>query len=421
MASCTPGIYRRRHPETTDLYRAVAENLRVFYETYDERFLDQHGPLTATARRTLEAYLDCGCLHAGFARAKCSSCGHEIFVALSCQRRGVCSSCQQKRAEVLCRFVEEEVIEPVDHRQLVFVLPKMFRRNFHRDPEMLTGLCRAAADATQAFYRAGLGREDVSAGLVITPQFFGDAVNAHVHLHGLATDGAFDSEGTFHPMPFDTQHDIQALQKLFEKNILDLLVKHGRISQRLRDDMLTNWEHTGFSVDGSVRVLKGDHGRLRRLVRYMARPAVSVERISYDDKTGKVTVRSAKKVNGQRPVVATYDVLTFLALLALQVPPPGVHLTRYYGYYSTVSRARRRSRHVDPDAERKAPTEVPEVPPPHVQERRRRWADLIRQVFDQPINYGSHSGNGRARPDHAPVSPAVRADARLRRAPTQLG
>ncbi len=142
-------------------------------------------------------------------------------------------------------------------------------------------------------------------------------------------------------------------------------MKHGRISQRLRDDMLRNWEHTGFSVDGSVRILKGDRGRLRRLVRYMARPAVSVERISYDDKTGRVTVRSAKKLNGQRPVVATYDALTFLALLALQVPPPGVHLTRYYAHYSTVSRARRRSRHEEPDApdaERMAPTEVPEVP-----------------------------------------------------------
>ena len=237
---------------------------------------------------------------------------------------------------MLCRFIEEEVIEPVDHRQLVFVLPKMFRRHFHRDPEMLTGLCRAAADATQAFYRAGLGRDDVSVGLVLTPQFFGDAVNFHSHLHGLTTDGAFDSKGDFHRLPYDMQNDIKVLRKLFERNVLGLLVKHGRIGERLRDDILTAWEHTGFSVDGSVRVFKGDRGRLRRLVRYMARPAVSAERISYDDKTGKVTVRSAKKLNGQRPVVATYDALTFLALLALQVPPPGVHLTRYYGHYSTV-------------------------------------------------------------------------------------
>ena len=60
------------------------------------------------------------------------------------------------------------------------------------------------------------------------------------------------------------------MQKLFERKVLDLLVEKNRLSERLRDDMLS-WEHTGFSVDGSVRVLAGDHDRLRRLVRYMAR------------------------------------------------------------------------------------------------------------------------------------------------------
>ncbi len=249
---------------------------------------------------------------------------------------------------------------------------------------MLTGLCRAAADATQQFYRTGLGRDDVSVGLVFEPQFFGDKVNVDLisyppHLHALATDGAFDPEGNFHRLPFDMQDDIAVLQKLFERNVLDLLVKHGRLSERLRNDILTTWKHTGFSVDGSVRVLKGDTGGLRRLVRYMARPPVSNERISYDDAKGTVTVRSVRKLNGQRPVVATYDVLTFLALLALQVPPAGTHLTRYYGWYSTRSRARRREQNTDVDAAKCGPTELP---PPHLRERRRRWAELLRLVFE---------------------------------------
>lgn len=50
---------------------------------------------------------------------------------------------------------------------------------------------------------------------------------------------------------------------------------------RLRDEML-GWEHSGFSVDGSVKVVVGDYGRLKRLVRYLARPAVSAERVGYD-------------------------------------------------------------------------------------------------------------------------------------------
>ena len=161
--------------------------------------------------------------------------------------------------------------------------------------------------------------------------------------------------------------------------VLNFLVEHHRLSERLRNDILTQWQHTGFSVDASVRVLQADTGGLRRLVRYMARPPVSNERISYDDASGTVTVRSVKKLNGQRPLVATYDVLTFIALLALQVPTPGTHLTRYYGWYSTRTRARRRQQSMDVAANERKTTELP---PPHVRERRRRWAELLRLVFE---------------------------------------
>ncbi len=378
MDQGTTNIYRPRRPEQTDLHLAVRENLDLFLETYDEQFLDQHGPLTARACRTLEGYIRCGILSAGFARVRCVTCGHELLVAFSCQLRGVCPSCQQKRAEILCRFVIDEIIEPVGHRQLVFVLPKHLRRPFYRDRRLLTGLCRSAAAATHDFYRAGLGRDDLRVGMVVVPQRFGDKVNPHLHVHALATDGAFDKDGLFHPMPFDMQGDIEVLTRLFAKRVLDLMVRRKRLSTRLRDEML-NWEHSGFSVDGSVKVAVGDYGRLRRLVRYLARPAVSAERVEYDIADGTVTVRSSKKVQGVRPVVAQYDALTFLSLLALQVPPPGVHMVRYYGFYSVRSRAARRR------CVGEGPGDIHTEAPPPATIRRRNWARLLRQVFEVDI------------------------------------
>jgi len=375
MGQETTSIYRPRRPERSDLHLAVRENLELFLETYDKRFFDQHGPLTDRARRTLEEYLRCGILAAGFARVRCGDCGHEQLVAFSCQLRGVCPSCQQKRAEILCRFVIDEVIEPVGHRQLVFVLPKHLRRPFYKDRKLLTGLCRSAVKATHAFYRAGLGHDDLRVGMVVVPQRFGDRVNPHIHLHALATDGAFDAEGVFHSMPFDMQGDIEVLERLFARRVLDLMVRRKRLSIRLRDEML-DWEHSGFSVDGSVRVAVGDYGRLKRLVRYLARPAVSAERVAYDKAGGTVTVRSSKKVQGVRPVVAEYDALTFLSLLALQVPPPGVHMVRYYGHYSVRSRAERRRQAGE------GTSGIRSEKPPPASERRRRWAELIRLVFE---------------------------------------
>jgi hypothetical protein len=87
------------------------------------------------------------------------------------------------RAEILCRFVIDEVIEPVGHRQLVFVLPRHLRRPFYRDRKLLTGLCRSSVEATHAFYRASLGRDDLRVGKVVLAQRFGERVNPHIHLH----------------------------------------------------------------------------------------------------------------------------------------------------------------------------------------------------------------------------------------------
>ncbi len=86
-------------------------------------------------------------------------------------------------------------------RSLIFVPPKNLRRPFYRDRKLLTGLCRSAVESTHAFYRTGLGQEDLRVGMVVVPQRFGDRANPHIHLHALSTDGAFDSTGVFHPMP----------------------------------------------------------------------------------------------------------------------------------------------------------------------------------------------------------------------------
>ncbi len=53
MDQGAPNIYRPRRPERTDLHLAIRENLDLFFDAYDEQFLDQHGPLSARAYRAL--------------------------------------------------------------------------------------------------------------------------------------------------------------------------------------------------------------------------------------------------------------------------------------------------------------------------------------------------------------------------------
>lgn len=84
MATASAGVYRPRHPERTVLYGVFAQHFERFVQLYDEHFAPRRGPLPPGAQEAVNRYLDCGIFACGFARVRCSDCGHDYFVALTC-------------------------------------------------------------------------------------------------------------------------------------------------------------------------------------------------------------------------------------------------------------------------------------------------------------------------------------------------
>ena len=83
--------------------------------------------------------------------------------------------------------------------------------------------------------------------------------------------------------------------------------------------------------------------------------------------------------------------LSVSARLVLHIAAPKRHQVRYFGAYAAVVRAR--TRDLAKDRPRPTPTpplappsdlpaQVPADQPPRVKERRRRWAELIRRVYE---------------------------------------
>jgi len=116
------------------------------------------------------------------------------------------------------------------------------------------------------------------------------------------------------------------LEKIFIQKVFRLLLKAKKITPWVKEQIAT-WKHSGFSIDASVKINPGDKQGLFRLLRYMARAPLAKERLAYDRATGTVTLFSAKD---RARIVAIHNVLEFLALLSLQVPPKGSHLIRYF-------------------------------------------------------------------------------------------
>ncbi len=76
----------------------------------------------------------------------------------------------------------------------------------------------------------------------------------------------------------------------------------------------------------------------------------------------------------------TLDVLEFLARVASHIPNKGQVLQRYCGWYANRTRGIRRRT----ATHRQASASAVEVEPvqPSIQEARRRWAELLRRIFE---------------------------------------
>ncbi|MCC6610046.1 MAG: transposase [Burkholderiales bacterium] len=312
--------------------------------------------------------------HQGFARIYCDACGHDYLLAYSCKTRYFCPSCHQKRVLLYGEWVEQNVLEPVPHRQYVFTLPRLLRPIFGRRRAWLGELCRIAARLlSKAYAEALLGARP---GLILFVQTFGDLANFNPHVHVLATDGAFAPDGGFVPLPAVPE---ELLAEGFRRAVLAFLVAKGAVSEDLRCKLL-GWRHSGFSVHNQVRVGEGDAAGRQKLAGYMLRAPMSLEKMSYDASTGAVIYRSKMHLGLKR----NFQVMPgaeWLELLLRHVPDRYEHLVRYVGWYSNRARGERAKpgkKHNAPSPSALSTEPVSEF----ASRAKAAWARLIRKVYE---------------------------------------
>lgn len=124
--------YRPRNPRASPLWQCVQRHAKELHDAGQfQRVVEE---------RVIERFIECGDPHHGFARIYCDACGHDYLLAYSCKTRYFCPSCHQKRVLLYGEWVEENVLEPVAHRQYVFTLPRLVRHFFARRREWLGDL-----------------------------------------------------------------------------------------------------------------------------------------------------------------------------------------------------------------------------------------------------------------------------------------
>jgi len=437
----------RRDPSRSVVNRV----LRAHLETFLVRYTDEHGgrSLPAYVERELRAVITCGDIAHGFCRVRCPCCALDLLVAFSCKSRGFCPSCGGRRMAELAAHLVEGVIPDVPTRQWVLTMPIALRLHLAADPDLCRDVARAFIDAVFASYVRGA--QSASAldtpgsfahpGAVNFVQRFGSNLGLNVHLHLLALDGVYVTDGpgrapTFHTAPTLTDievarvhHDArQRIERVLrargllcepgddplsvkgaDESLLPFLQaasaqsrvaggpESGRSIPRLIDPTAVGAQQQsvtlqrgalkadsgGYSLHAATHVPAGKRDALEHLLRYMARPALCQGRLMLRD-DGKVIWNLRKPWrDGTRAFV--FDPLVFIERLVALIPHPREHQLTYHGCLAPASPVRD---HVVPlpPSRRTRPASSTGVPPNQPVARRYfSWAELLQRVFLEDV------------------------------------
>ena len=313
-------------------------------------------------------------------------------------------------AETAAHLVEHVLPQqPIRQWVLSFAYPLRFL--FATRPAVLSEVLGIVYRAISTFLvrRAGLRvHAGACTGAVTLIQRFGSALNLNPHLHMLFLDGAYALDGEaprFRRVAAPTQAELQRLLHTIATRTTRAVEKQGLPSRdddspaldiEPADDVeqllgaavhyrIATGPHagrkaltlrtvgpspppdhpsiaqlSGFSLHAGTVCEARDRDALERLCRYIARPAVSNERLSVNDR-GQVVYRLKHSFrDGTTHVVL--DPIDFIARLAALVPRPRAHLTRYHGVFAPNCKHRHRivpnpTRHSarKPPASRRAP------------------------------------------------------------------
>lgn len=226
-------------------------------------------------------------------------------------------------------------------------------------------------------------------------QRFGSSLNLNVHLHVAVVDGVFsrDDRGvSFTPAPPPTYSEmlavIRAVRARMEKlspappsttedHPLDacarIALSRGEVAAvtaSLDDDELAAppsdgaaVDDAGYNLEASVRIAAGDDFGREHLLRYCARPPLSLARL-IELPMRKIGYRIKKLRNG-RAKLRVMTPLELLARLAALVPPPRHPLVRFHGAFAPRSSWRRDvvPKPCEPPTKEPAHTHAPKPPP----------------------------------------------------------
>jgi hypothetical protein len=279
----------------------------------------------------------------------------------------------------------DRVLPRVPMRQWVVTFPRRERWHLAHDPALASEALRLCMRSVFGWQRALARRRGIvlgaparsqsaRSGAIAFVQRFDSSLALDWHVHALVPDGVFvrppsaedrEARPRFVRLPPPTDADVGALLARIAARIDKLLRRRGRLEAEQPadgDDVQAELElrasrplssgrfeppplpplcarMEGYSLHAGIAIHENDRQGLERLARYCARPALSQQRLSREA-DGRVRYRMKRTFSDGRSEVLLSG-QDFLIRLCALIPPPRVHVVRYFGAFAPRARGRR--------------------------------------------------------------------------------
>ncbi len=345
--------YRPRRVGDDVLSQVIDLHLASFIEEVQQR----GGCVPGYVQKAFWAYLDCGRPEGGFILLRCE-CGKARILPFSCKNRGFCPSCLGRRMSQLSANLADNVLPSgIPLRQWVLSFPYPVRLWLLWRPKLRKAVLAVVQRLLFRWYERRAAASGAPAGgrtgAVVCTQPFGGSLNANLHFHMLLLDGVYtkdESTGelSFHNVRPPSDDEVGALVVELRRRVERLLRRRGLCSEsgpsdevptppllgvptgqealrqsppRPRRKLPPKCAESGFyNLHAGVRIADRDEEGKERLLRYLLRPPLVLDRLSMRD-DGRVVLRlkNAWRDGTTALVLTPFE---FLARLAALVPRP---------------------------------------------------------------------------------------------------
>jgi len=348
-------------------------------------------------------------------------------------------------AETAAHLVDH-VLPHKNIRQWVLTFPVPIRLCLAVRPKVMARALEISHLVTSQYYRkkAGLTAKNAKSGAVTLIQRFGGSLNLNIHFHQLFVDGCYELNDKNEPIDFwvASPPTVKEIEEVLTKIIHKITKYLERQKIIIRDDndgefqipipdedtlsklqatsvtyrfatgkskgkkaivlkSVTDTDHSatnglvaknsGFSLHAGVATKAHERDRLEKICRYIARPAVSEERLSTDD-YGTVVYRFKKPWDDGTTALKLTPMELMERLVAL-VPRPRVHLTRYHGVLGPHYKHRKQIVPKPPEL-KVVGQEQDNIDPKQLELKKKNipWARLLARVFNIDVETCSKCG-----------------------------